>query len=78
MSLVTISSKGQLVIPKKVRESLRIKTGQRVILKVEGERIVIEPIKEEPAEYFCGVFKKGPSLTKALLKERKAEKKREG
>ncbi len=43
-------------------------------MRVEGNLILIEPLKENPAEYFYGIFKKGPSLTKALLKDRKEEK----
>ncbi len=71
MAVVTISSKGQLVIPKQVRDSLGIKPKQKVILRVEGNLILIEPLKENPAEYFCGIFKKGPSLSRALLKDHK-------
>jgi hypothetical protein len=29
---------------------------------------------EDPVEYFCGIFIGGPSLTKALLRDRKREK----
>jgi hypothetical protein len=32
---------------------------------------------EKPAESFCGLFKGGPSLTRALLKERRKESRRE-
>jgi AbrB family looped-hinge helix DNA binding protein len=77
MPIATISSKGQLVIPKKVRDALRIKPKQKLLLKVVKNHIVIEPLPENPIEYFCGIFKEGASLTKALLKERKEERRRE-
>jgi AbrB family looped-hinge helix DNA binding protein len=43
MSSVTLSTKGQLVLPKPVRDALRLKPGRRLKVSVEGARIVIEP-----------------------------------
>jgi AbrB family looped-hinge helix DNA binding protein len=77
MTIATVSSKGQLVIPKEIRDTLGIKPKQKVILKVVKGHAVIEPLPEDPVEYFCGVFKEGTSLTKALLKEREEDKRRE-
>ena len=77
MSIVTVSSKGQLVIPKKVRDTLGIKPGQKLLIKVMGNHAVIEPLPDNPDEYYCGIFKEGISLTRALLRERVKEKKRE-
>lgn len=37
-----------LVIPKAVREELALKQGQRVLIRVEGKRIVIEPLPWDP------------------------------
>lgn len=42
MESVTLSTKGQLVLPKPVRDALRLKPGHRLNVAVEGERIVIE------------------------------------
>jgi len=77
MSIVTVSAKGQLVIPKKIRETLGIKPKQKVFLKLVKDHAEIEPLPQDPVEHFCGIFKEGPSLTEALLKERAEDKKRE-
>lgn len=37
-----------LVIPKAVREELTLKQGQRVLIRVEGKRIIIEPLPWDP------------------------------
>jgi AbrB family looped-hinge helix DNA binding protein len=68
-----MSSKGQLVIPKNVRDALKIKPKQKILLKKLKDRVELIPLPENPVEAFCGVFEKGPSLTDALLTERKKE-----
>jgi len=78
MPIATLSSKGQLVIPKKIRDALGVKPGQRVFFKIVKDHLVeIAPLPEDPVRHFCGIFKEGPSLTRALLKERGEDKKRE-
>ena len=48
MKAVTISSKGQIAIPKEVREALHIKEGDQLIYQVEKGKIVLEPIINIP------------------------------
>lgn len=77
MPLVSVSSKGQLVIPKKIREALNIKPDQKVLLKMEKDHAELIPVPEDPVSAFCGAFAEGGSLADALLKERKEQKERE-
>jgi AbrB family looped-hinge helix DNA binding protein len=77
MTIATVSSKGQLVIPKEIRDYLGIKPKQKVLLKIVKDHVEIEPLPENPVEAFRGIFKEGSSLTKALLREREEDKRRE-
>lgn len=43
MSSTTLTSKGQLVIPKTIRETLRVRPGTRFAVTLENGRIVLEP-----------------------------------
>ena len=77
MPTVTTSAKGQVVIPKKERDRVGLKPGMQVMVRAVEDHIEIRPFPEDPVEYFCGVFKDGPSLTEALLRDRKEEARRE-
>lgn len=43
METVTLSTKGQLVIPATVRNALRLKPGNRLTVSVESGNIVLRP-----------------------------------
>ncbi len=77
MPTVIASPKCQVVIPKSERDKIGIKPGTRVLVEAVGDHIEIRPIPRDPINEYCGVFKGGPSLTKALLEERKADRRRE-
>jgi AbrB family looped-hinge helix DNA binding protein len=55
VSEVTISSKWQVVIPKEVREKLKIRPGQKVQAFALGDRIELVPIV--PLEELKGFLK---------------------
>ncbi len=43
--LSTVTSKGQVTIPKTIRELLNIQANDRVSFIQEGDRIVLQPVK---------------------------------
>ena len=74
MIIVKTSSKGQIVLPKLIRESLDLKPGQKVALRVVGDHAEIKPLPPDPIEYLCGIFKDYPtSLAEELLNERQVD-----
>ncbi|GAP22812.1 AbrB/MazE/SpoVT family DNA-binding domain-containing protein [Leptolinea tardivitalis] len=54
MTLTTVSSKYQIVIPREIRENLKIKPGQKLQMIQIGRRIEI--ILLEPIEAARGIF----------------------
>jgi AbrB family looped-hinge helix DNA binding protein len=46
MEEVKISPKFQVVIPKKLREALRLSPGQKVLMVVYGDRIEMIPLRK--------------------------------
>ena len=77
MSIAIVSSKGQLVIPKEMRDALSITASQRVFINIVDDHLEVVPLPHEPAEAYCGVFEKGSSLSASLLRERREELARE-
>ena len=79
--LVTVSSKGQMVIPAGIREQLDIVAGTRVAVRVEDGRMIVDPqsitAKLRRIQQMRGFTKGGPSMTDALLEERRQERERE-
>ncbi|HVO64532.1 MAG TPA: AbrB/MazE/SpoVT family DNA-binding domain-containing protein [Terriglobales bacterium] len=41
MEKITVSSKGQIAIPKRVREALNLSAGSKLTLEVRGQEIVL-------------------------------------
>lgn len=68
MNVVKLSSKGQVVIPKSVRERLGLRNGDRLKLSVEAKKITLTPLAELPEELFV---KGKAEAVKELLKEAK-------
>lgn len=42
MTTTTVSSKGQVVLPKPIRDALGIQTGALLTVRVDGTRIILE------------------------------------
>jgi AbrB family looped-hinge helix DNA binding protein len=60
MSVVTVSPKYQVVIPKDVRQKLNIRPGQKVEAFAIGNRVELVPV--EPIQTFRGKFPNLPPL----------------
>ena len=70
----TVGTKGQVVIPKHLRDALKIKPGQEVVFERQGDNVVVRkattpmPLKARFA---------GNTLTEALLEARRADRRTE-
>ena len=80
MNAAYVTSKGQLVVPSRIRRRYGIKPGTRINFVEEGDRIIFQPVTREYINSFCGIFKLKPgekSVVRELLEERRAEKEKE-
>ncbi len=72
-----VTSKGQLVVPARLRKKYGIKPGTRVCFIERDGEIVFRPVTPAYIRSVCGMFKTDVSMTQALLKDRALDKKRE-
>jgi AbrB family looped-hinge helix DNA binding protein len=69
-----VTTKGQLVIPARLRRRFGIKKGTMVTFVEEDGRIIVQPVTREFIRGLRGSLKGGPSALAALLEERQRER----
>jgi AbrB family looped-hinge helix DNA binding protein len=71
METVTVSSKGQIAIPKHVRDELNVHAGMKLNIEVKGQRIVLS---KEPAWKKLGGMCKGLGSMEDFAEFRRKER----
>ena len=46
MATATLSSKSQIVVPAEIRRRLHLKPGDRVVLEVDGEQVIMRKLSQ--------------------------------
>jgi AbrB family looped-hinge helix DNA binding protein len=59
MSEATLSSKNQIVIPREAREALQLKPGDKLIVSVHGEKVIVLEKPKSFAKAIRGLMKNG-------------------
>jgi AbrB family looped-hinge helix DNA binding protein len=77
MDAAYVTTKGQLVIPARIRRMLGIKPGTKVCFVERGGEILFQPVTKEYIRSVCGMLKSSTSVTQELLTDRKKDKERE-
>jgi len=75
METSVLTSKGQLLIPKRIRNKYGIKSGVKVIFEEAESGVVIRPMNENYFKSFRGILKSTGNI-KEELKELKEEEKK--
>lgn len=73
---VVISTKGQFVLPKEVRDKFRLSPGSKIKVVVDGEQIILKPrtISDELEEYILAdIARDGKPINEETIREYKRE-----
>lgn len=73
MSEATLSAKNQIVIPKDAREALQVKAGDKLLVTVRGDRVIVIEKPQSHAAALRGLARK-PYPRNYLKKERQSWK----
>jgi AbrB family looped-hinge helix DNA binding protein len=69
MAQATLTTKGQVTIPKEIRESLNLQTGDKIeIILTKKTEAVIRPVSKKVDDLFCKLHRPGikPVTLKAM------------
>ena len=77
METGNVTTKGQLVIPARIRRRFGIKAGTRVRFIERGGEIVLQPVTSVAIRDLCGVLKSETPVTADLVAERAKDRERE-
>lgn len=77
METARVTTKGQLVVPSRLRRKYGIKPGTKICFIERDKEILFQPVTREFIRGVCGMLKSGTSVTQELLKERARDKERE-
>jgi AbrB family looped-hinge helix DNA binding protein len=74
MTTTVVTTKGQIVIPSKIRQRLKIKRGTKLYIEERENELILKPVTPEYFEKIAGVLPTKGKLSKAILKERLKDK----
>jgi AbrB family looped-hinge helix DNA binding protein len=77
MSEISVTNKGQIIIPVRIRRKYGIQPGTRLSLIERDQEIVFKPLTKASVRKACGMLKSPTSATRELLTERGRDRKRE-
>lgn len=73
MGVTSLSTKGQVVIPKEIRQTLGLRAGTHFRVELDGQKIVLERIKSNLGSEFYGKYRDSDLLSE-LQEEHKRSK----
>ena len=74
MAVVKTHAKGQIIVPKEIRDKLGIRPGSSVSIRLVEDHAEIRSLPDDPIESLTGIFSDhSSSLSADLLKERKKD-----
>ncbi len=71
-AVVKITRKYQITIPKEIREKLKLRIGDKLVIKIEGDHIVLKPLidkRHDPIEELLNLVKKPVRIDAVRLVE---------
>ena len=74
MTIATLSTKGQLIIPAHIRRQFHLKPKGKIDIHVEKQEIILHPIPDDPIDACFGILKTKKSATAAMHAAREEER----
>lgn len=72
-----LSERGQIVIPKKIRDAINVGKGDEFEVELKGDVLILKPIKRFKAQKWQDYIGIGKGIVGRHLKDKRKEKERE-
>jgi len=77
MDTSTVTVKGQIVVPARIRKKLGLKKGSKVAIIEDENGFSVKPLDKRYFDRFAGMLPQKGRATRALLKDRHKERRNE-
>lgn len=74
METAVITTKGQVVIPVKIRRKYGMKNGTKVAFIEQGDKVIIQPLDKEYFNKLAGILDEKGKMLKSLMDDKKKER----
>ena len=64
--VTALSSKGQIVLPKTLRDTMSLETGCKFLILTDGENILLKPVQEPNIKEFDKLIKESKAWAKEV------------
>lgn len=78
MTTAVVTSKGQIVIPSKIRRRLNIKRGTKLYIEEREDELILKAVTPAYFEKIAGVLPTKGKLARMLIAQRQKDKQKEG
>ena len=77
MATATVTTKGQIVIPSKIRKRMNLKKGTKIYFEEKDNELILKPVTNDYFKKLAGILETKGKLSKKLLEERAKDKEKE-
>jgi AbrB family looped-hinge helix DNA binding protein len=74
METSVVTTKGQLVVPSKIRKKFNIKKGTRIAFIEQNGRLIIQPLNQNYFDTLAGILGTDGDMLKSLAEDKKRER----
>lgn len=74
METSVVTTKGQIVVPSKIRRKFNIKKGTKIAFIEQNGKLIIQPLNQNYFDALAGILGNDGSMLKALLEDKKRER----
>ncbi len=74
METSVVTTKGQVVVPSKIRQKFNIKKGTKVAFIEQNGKLIIQPLNQNYFDTLAGILGTDGDMLKSLVEDKKRER----